>query len=498
MSIFDSKKKKNKPDDEGFFDYDAYISDKEQKSSSDILKETDPDKLIEAIAEKKVRDKISEDMKLPEEKKAEEKKTEEKAVEEKAETAPQEPEIKEEKTPAIEEKTIEEKPEKKASRKAEKPEKTKKTEKAEKKADKKKTKEEKILNEKAEVKTEIITPETEEKPITEMAEGAPEKESVSISVEELKSSFMNMPSPEKKEEEKPKKSLRKSFKLEKSEKKSKEEKVKEEQPKPEKKKPEDPLDELKIVFDGALDEDISEIEELSAEPETTSYEPVIKKSFKRNSYLTIGVVVSVLALIGFISSVLFIKGAAESVANNTKQKEEFKSLVYPLVIIDTPQFDDITQLSPDSMINAAIWDIILHGDLEKYPKSYENISIPQADVELHATKLFGKNLTFKHKNVGDVSLTFYYDSETKSYTVPVTPDYFSYSPVIRNVAKNGDCYDVAVGYLAPAPSWAEERDKELATLPEKYVIMQIKKEDSEYIIVSCKETDEYETRMNVF
>ena len=331
-----------------------------------------------------------------------------------------------------------------------------------------------------------------------MAEGAPEKESVSISIEELKSSFMNMPSPEKKEEEKPKKSLRKSFKLEKSEKKAKEEKVKEEQPKPEKKKPEDPLDELKIVFDGALDEDISEIEELSAEPETTSYEPVIKKSFKRNSYLTIGVVVSVLALIGFISSVLFIKGAAESVANNTKQKEEFKSLVYPLVIIDTPQFDDITQLSPDSMINAAIWDIILHGDLEKYPKSYENISIPQADVELHATKLFGKNLTFKHKNVGDVSLTFYYDSETKSYTVPVTPDYFSYSPVIRNVAKNGDCYDVAVGYLAPAPSWAEERDKELATLPEKYVIMQIKKEDSEYIIVSCKETDEYETRMNVF
>ena len=72
MSIFDSKKKKNKPDDEGFFDYDAYISGREEKSSSDILKETDPDKLIEAIAEKKVRDKISEDMKLPEEKKAEE------------------------------------------------------------------------------------------------------------------------------------------------------------------------------------------------------------------------------------------------------------------------------------------------------------------------------------------------------------------------------------------------------------------------------------------
>lgn len=481
MSIFDSKKKKNKPDDEGFFDYDAYISGKEEKSSSDILKETDPDKLIEAIAEKKVRDKISEDMKLPEEKKAEEIKEEVK-TEEKVETVPEEvksEEVKPEEKP-IEKK--EEKPKKKLFSKAE-------------KSDKKQDK--KPVEEKVEMPKEI-TPEIEEQPVPEMIEGAPEKESVSVSIEDIKSSFMNMPSPEKKEEEKPEKKQRKSFKLEKTEKPVK--KQKEEKPKKvpsEKKKADDPFDELKIVFDSALDEDVSEIEEFSSEPETTS-EPIVRKSFKRNSYLTIGVVVSVLALIGFVSSVLFVKGIAEGIANNTKQKEEFKSIVYPLVIIDSPEFDDINQLSPDSVINAAIWDILLHGDISKYEESYENITIPQADVELHATKLFGKNLTFKHRDVGDLSLTFYYNSETKSYTVPVTPEFFSYSPVIRNVAKNGDTYDVAVGYLAPAPSWVEERDKELATLPEKYVIVKLKKQDNGYIVVSCKETDEYETRVNVF
>lgn len=481
MSIFDSKKKKNKPDDEGFFDYDAYISGKEEKSSSDILKETDPDKLIEAIAEKKVRDKISEDMKLPEEKKAEEIKEEVK-TEEKVETVPEEvksEEVKPEEKP-IEKK--EEKPKKKLFSK---------DEKSDKKQDKK------PVEEKVEMPKEI-TPEIEEQPVPEMIEGAPEKESVSVSIEDIKSSFMNMPSPEKKEEEKPEKKQRKSFKLEKTEKPVK--KQKEEKPKKvpsEKKKADDPFDELKIVFDSALDEDVSEIEEFSSEPETTS-EPIVRKSFKRNSYLTIGVVVSVLALIGFVSSVLFVKGIAEGIANNTKQKEEFKSIVYPLVIIDSPEFDDINQLSPDSVINAAIWDILLHGDISKYEESYENITIPQADVELHATKLFGKNLTFKHRDVGDLSLTFYYNSETKSYTVPVTPEFFSYSPVIRNVAKNGDTYDVAVGYLAPAPSWVEERDKELATLPEKYVIVKLKKQDNGYIVVSCKETDEYETRVNVF
>lgn len=478
MSIFDSKKKKNKPDDEGFFDYDAYISGKEEKSSSDILKETDPDKLIEAIAEKKARDKISEDMKLPEEKKAEEAKKEEIKSEEKIETKPEEVKVEEVKP---EEKPLEkkeEKPKKKLFQKAE-----------------------KEANKPVETKVETpkeITPEIEEQPVPEMIEGAPEKESVSVSIEDIKSSFMNMPSPEKKEEEKPEKKQRKPFKLEKTEKTEK--KPKEEKPKKvhsEKKKADDPFDELKIVFDSALDEDVSEIEEFSSEPETTS-EPIIRKSFKRNSYLAIGVVVSVLALIGFVSSVLFVKGIAEGIANNTKQKEEFKSIVYPLVIIDSPEFDDVTQLSPDSVINAAIWDILLHGDISKYEESYENITIPQADVELHATKLFGKNLTFKHRDVGDISLTFYYNSETKSYTVPVTPEFFSYSPVIRNVSKSGDTYDVAVGYLAPAPSWVEERDKELATLPEKYVIVKLKKEDNGYIVVSCKETDEYETRVNVF
>ncbi|MBP0958617.1 MAG: hypothetical protein J5992_00640 [Oscillospiraceae bacterium] len=478
MSIFDSKKKKNKPDDEGFFDYDAYISGKEEKSSSDILKETDPDKLIEAIAEKKVRDKISEDMKLPEEKKAEEAKKEEIKSEEKTEEVKSE-EVKPEEKP-LEKK--EEKPKKKLLKKAE-------------KVDKKQDKT--SIEENVETPKEI-TPEIEEQPVPEMIEGAPEKESVSVSIEDIKSSFMNMPSPEKKEEEKPKKTQRKPFKLEKTEKTEK--KPKEEKPKKvhsEKKKADDPFDELKIVFDSALDEDVSEIEEFSSEPETTS-EPIIRKSFKRNSYLAIGVVVSVLALIGFVSSVLFVKGIAEGIANNTKQKEEFKSIVYPLVIIDSPEFDDVTQLSPDSVLNAAIWDILLHGDISKYEESYENITIPQADVELHATKLFGKNLTFKHRDVGDISLTFYYNSETKSYTVPVTPEFFSYSPVIRNVSKSGDTYDVAVGYLAPAPSWVEERDKELATLPEKYVIVKLKKEDNGYIVVSCKETDEYETRVNVF
>ena len=482
MSIFDSKKKKNKPDDEGFFDYDAYISGKEEKSSSDILKETDPDKLIEAIAEKKARDKISEDMKLPEEKKAEETKKEEIKSEEKIETKPEEVKSEEVKT---EEKPLEkkeEKPKKKLLKKAE-------------KVDKKQDKT--SIEENVETPKEI-TPEIEEQPVPEMIEGAPEKESVSVSIEDIKSSFMNMPSSEKKEEEKPKKTQRKPFKLEKTEKTEK--KPKEEKPKKvhsEKKKADDPFDELKIVFDSALDEDVSEIEEFSSEPETTN-EPIIRKSFKRNSYLAIGVVVSVLALIGFVSSVLFVKGIAEGIANNTKQKEEFKSIVYPLVIIDSPEFDDINQLSPDSVINAAIWDILLHGDISKYEESYENITIPQADVELHATKLFGKNLTFKHRDVGDISLTFYYNSETKSYTVPVTPEFFSYSPVIRNVSKSGDTYDVAVGYLAPAPSWVEERDKELATLPEKYVIVKLKKEDNGYIVVSCKETDEYETRVNVF
>lgn len=449
MSIFDSKKKKNENTD-GFFDYDAYISEKKPNEKSNEKPKDKSEKAVTKAEKSAPESKTAESTETKSENKAD-KIIEELAEKKALESVPKKEEAQGEPAP-VKDTSDEEK--------------------------------KRLENEK------------EEHPIKEMVAGAPEKELISVSVEDIKSTFRKMEVPKKEEEQKgkPKKSVKKSVKPEKPKaEKPKAEKVEKPDKHEKSKKTEEALDELKNVFDSALDEDINEIAEFSSEPEVS--EPIVKKSLKRNAYLAIGVIASVLALIGFISVIMGITNIAERIANNTRQKEEIQSIVYPLVITDIPEFEDVTQLSTDSILNAAIWDILLHGDTDKYSESFENITIPQADVELHATKLFGTKLTFKHRDIGDNILTFYYDSETKSYIVPLTPDYFSYSPVIKNVTKNGDVYSVTVGYLAPSPSWIEERDKASA-LPEKYVEMKLRKNGDSYIVISCNQINGFEIREN--
>ncbi len=249
-------------------------------------------------------------------------------------------------------------------------------------------------------------------------------------------------------------------------------------------KAEKELNELKEAFDNALDEDLSNFDEFRDMSEDVSV-TVRKPTFKRNVYFATGILVSLMALIGFAFSVAYIMGLIGNIANNTKQKETFKEIVYPLVISDTAGFESISDLSGDTLLSAAIWDLILYEDTSVYPYEFGNITVPQADIELHATQMFGEGLTFNHRTIGDISLTFYYNEDTKSYIIPVSPDYFTYTPVVEEVKKTGDTYKIMVGYLSPTPSWRLMREEE-EQLCDKYLEYTLKKSGDRYIIVSAR------------
>lgn len=242
------------------------------------------------------------------------------------------------------------------------------------------------------------------------------------------------------------------------------------------------------ALDDALDEDVSEIEEVAKTEEVQI--PQSKGGFKRKMYFTIGVAVSVMAVIGFIFTVNFLVGVAQNIVDNTAQKNEFAKLVYPLVIIDTAPFDTSSQLSSDSVLTAAIWDIILYGDTSKYPKEFDIMTIPEIDVELHATNLLGTGLVFEHGDLGSSEVGFYYDAETKSYTVPVSPKYFPYSPYIESVKKTGENYSLKVGYVSPNPAWLGTDKNEVPT-PDKYMEYIVHKNGKNYTVVAIHEVEEW-------
>lgn len=237
------------------------------------------------------------------------------------------------------------------------------------------------------------------------------------------------------------------------------------------------------AIDGALDdaEVVSESDIEQVIPESSKK----KINVKRKLYFLISLVFSILAIIGLISSIIFISNSIKNIANNTNQKQELAEYIYPVVITDPAVFDDNKHIANDVLISAGIWNIILNEDTSKYPMEFDNITVPEADVELSATKLFGTGLSFEHRTIGDPTLSFYYNPDEKSYIVPLEPKVVLYYPVIEEIKKVGNDFHLKVGYQLPNTHWFVCNDEEL--IPGKYMEYVITKNTNYYTITSVKQ-----------
>lgn len=251
----------------------------------------------------------------------------------------------------------------------------------------------------------------------------------------------------------------------------------------------DSIETIKHIIDDALDENADELAELvSDEPEAEIPVRTEPGRGKRRLYLITGIIVILLALVGLYSTVNFSVIKIKEFADNTQQKNEFAKFIYPIVICDPAPFNQTVKLRSDTMITAAIWDIILYEDKSKYESDFDYIIVPELDVEQHATKLFGSGLSFTHESILGADIQFYYEEDIKSYRIPENPKYFTYSPYIEDISKVGESYTLTVGYVSPTPAWLTLTSDE-APEPEKYVEYVVSKRGSEYTLVAIQESD---------
>ena len=241
------------------------------------------------------------------------------------------------------------------------------------------------------------------------------------------------------------------------------------------------------MFDDALDEQSEELAELTmAEPEPEM--PDLGKGGKRKGYLILGVLIIILAVIGLISTVSFTVDKVKAFADNTQQKTEFARFIYPVVICDPAPFGQSVKLRSDTVITAAIWDIILYEDKSKYDSDFDMIIVPELDVEQHAAKLFGTGLSIKHQSILGADVQFYYNEDIKSYRIPANPKYFTYSPYIEDITRVGESYTITVGYVSPTPAWLTLTGDETPK-PEKYVNYIVQKRGDEYTLLGIQQSD---------
>lgn len=247
------------------------------------------------------------------------------------------------------------------------------------------------------------------------------------------------------------------------------------------------IENIKKMFDEALDEskeDMAEFTEELAVPDEPASNP---EGLKRKLYFVFGIVISLLAVVGLYSTVIFAKDAIRNFADNTQQKNEFARFVYPIVICDPAPFNQTVKLRSETLITAAIWDIILYEDKSKYEADFDMIIVPELDVEQHGTKLFGTGLSFEHQSIIGVDIQFYYDESIKSYRIPSNPKYFTYSPYIEDITRVGERYTLTVGYVSPTPAWLTLTSDDEPE-PDKYVEYVVSKRGNEMTLVAIQES----------
>ncbi len=257
--------------------------------------------------------------------------------------------------------------------------------------------------------------------------------------------------------------------------------------KPRKKQDKESIDNIKRMFDEALDENREELSELTEAPAVPEMPESNPEGFRRKLYMLFGVIVTILAIVGLVSTIGFAVDKVKAFADNTQQKNEFAKFIYPIVICDPAPFNQTIKLRSDTMITAALWDVILYEDKTKYETEFDMIIVPEVDVEQHCTKLFGTGLSVEHQSVLGADIQFYYDKTIKSYRVPSNPKFFTYSPYVEEITRVGERYTLLVGYVSPTPAWLtlDENDEPVS---DKYMEYIVSKRGDEMTLVAIQES----------
>lgn len=212
-----------------------------------------------------------------------------------------------------------------------------------------------------------------------------------------------------------------------------------------------------------------------------------KKTVKQKRTMVLGVFIAFFVIVGIVATIWSGVEIGVDLATSAPLKEELAMEIFPLVIIDTPEFENPTMLDNTAIVSASVWGFIVNEkDKSKYRRDdLGNIFVPEIDIEKHMRRLFGQDVTIKHQSVEDTSVQMVYDAENKQYIIESTPRFLPYTPRVDNLIKTGEIYTLKVSYILPTVVWNLE--KNLAAQPsDKILEYRLLKKDDTYQVLSVK------------
>ena len=172
------------------------------------------------------------------------------------------------------------------------------------------------------------------------------------------------------------------------------------------------------------------------------------KKRKALNYI-VGVLILIFVGIGLVSTVRFLSSHVQHLSLREQQREQFRTMLRPVVMNDPATFDDVSLANPDELLSIAIWNILLQNpDPDRYDFADGQMLLPQTEVEESLQSLFGTDVPVKHTTVDGGGVTFSYAEKKRCYTIPITGITPIYSPRIDDMTVSGDRVVLTVGYLS--------------------------------------------------
>ena len=218
-----------------------------------------------------------------------------------------------------------------------------------------------------------------------------------------------------------------------------------------------------------------------------------KKGARRWAF-PLGLLIAVLALVGAVTVIAAGVGAAKNAVQKSRNFDEYNKMLTPVVMNDPDAFDDITNATPEQLIDIAIWSI-LKSDLapDRYEYGESGMIIPEADVTASFEKLFGTEIRPTHGTVEGYGYEFTYDASKQTYTIPLTGIVPTYTPRVVDLDKTNNSIVLTVAYLG-GDQWAQDSEGNMvAPEPDKYMKVTLREKDGSYYISALQNTATPET-----
>lgn len=219
------------------------------------------------------------------------------------------------------------------------------------------------------------------------------------------------------------------------------------------------------------------------------------KGDKNSLAFPIGVIASILALVGLITVISFGINTVKNISDKTAEKKEYETILAPVVMFDPDPFDDLTQADVSQLLNCAVWSLLMSPEgTDKYSYSEgENfgLEVPQKDIETHFINLFGTEIDIASM-FSSIDMSEYdilYDAALQSYILPITGVESAYTPKVYSIEKQGNSDILTVGYIGNK-AWVQIADGEYqAPEPDKYMKITFRERSGGMYVSSIQAVD---------